>query len=292
MRGHRLVAHPRRIVRAAGLSALLAACLALPPESGTTGPSGARGAAEAVSGRAPAESPFGQALAAAAEGDADSQNLLGFMLFFGEAAPHDPEAAWYWFEQGAAAGSPSAQVNLALLYELGTVVPRDRQEALRYFRLARDNPNRPVSLPLPNLLSLVRDACAPPTGRGEDELLFGTYCAGCHGRAGIAVYGEAPSFALGERMQQSDEDLLDTIRGGHGLMPEWTEKLPEPIILATLRHARHLQTDFRHGTLHRLRPLPDRAFRFGEMASAPPWFELEPSEVLAGPSFDEACRGR
>lgn len=236
--------------------------------------------------------PFKETLGRATEGDAASQNLLGFMLFFGEGAPRDPDAAQHWFERAARAGDPSAQVNLAILYELGTVVSRDRQEALRLFRLARDNPRRPVSLNLVSLLQLVADVCAPPAEVGPEADTFATYCAGCHGANGLAPLAEAPHFALGERMGKSDGALMETIKTGHGVMPDWSDKLPDEYLLGALQHARRLQVEFRHATLHRLRPPPDRRFRFGPMDRAFSWETRDPADESLGPSFDEACAAR
>jgi hypothetical protein len=63
------------------------------------------------------------------------------------------------------------------------------------------------------------------------------FCAGCHGLNGIAGYVGAPSFALGERMEKSDRELMGSITGGHEVMPEWGDKLPDGLLIEALRFA-------------------------------------------------------
>ncbi len=264
------------------------ACSPPPPPPAVTPEEAARTVAEGVNSM----SPLGRFLEAATAGDAWSENLVGFMLFYGESAPLDPGAALYWFERAAANGSPEAQANMALLHELGTTTPRDRQAALRYFRRARDNPERSPELEMPSLLGLVATACAPPPEEDTGAEVFGTFCAGCHGRLGVASHPDAPNFAFGERMEKPDAELLQTVYGGHDQMPEWSEKIPDEMISAALRHARRLQEEFRHGTVHRTRPVQDLVFQFGLMESNPYAYEVGPADAPFGPSFDQACRRR
>lgn len=61
----------------------------------------------------------------AMSGQAEYQNLLGFMLFFGEGIERDPEEAHVWFHLAAEAGHPTAQRNLAVLHQLGLGVDRN-----------------------------------------------------------------------------------------------------------------------------------------------------------------------
>lgn len=249
-------------------------------------------AARAVADGVRSGSPLADLLEAAGAGDARAEALVGFMFFYGESAPRDPGAALYWFERSAQRGDAVAQLNMALLYELGIGLRRSRQAALRFFRMARDNPERPPSLEVPSLLGVVQSACAPPRGVGDDDVVFATFCAGCHGRLGLAAHPEAPDFALGERLERSDDELHRTIQRGHGRMPEWSDKLPPAMIQAALRQARRMAEEFRAGALHRVRPIPDLAFKFGLMAE-PAWtYALDPFELPPGPSFEEACSAR
>ena len=51
--------------------------------------------------------------------------------------------------------------------------------------------------------------------------IFHERCAVCHGADGNAMLPGAPSFAAGERLDKSDEELLKTIRHGKDMMPPW-----------------------------------------------------------------------
>jgi len=238
---------------------------------------------------------FERTLASARRGDPDSQNLLGFMLFNGQGAMPDPTAARFWFGMAAEAGSPIAQLNLAVMHALGAGTDRDLGTAERFFRLGMANPARPGDLAPVSLTNLIDASCdetyVEPTPGSQ---IFGTFCAGCHGAVGLAEYRPAPSFALGERMEKSDRELLTSIEWGHQRMPEWSEKIPREWIAQALGHVRGLSTELRFGLLHRLRPLPERAFRFGPMDPELSTQRREPPVGVEGPlpAFADFCGGR
>jgi len=48
---------------------------------------------------------------------------------------------------------------------------------------------------------------------------YTTYCAGCHGQAGVSMMPGAPNFATRERMLQTDAQLLANIKAGKNAMP-------------------------------------------------------------------------
>lgn len=264
-------------------------CVRSPPP----GPSPeAVAAAQALAEAVPQGTTLGSLLEAASAGDEESERLVGFRLFYGEGAPLDRRAALYWFEMAAAKGDPAAQVNMALLYELGIAGPRDRQAALLYFRMARDNPRRPGDLALPSLLGIVASACADPSNAEEEAQAFGTFCAGCHGRLGLAAHPAAPDFARGERLDRPDAYLLATIRDGHEEMPEWSDKLPPEVRAAALRYARRLAREFQYGTLHRVRPRAALDLRFGSAEDAAWEFEPDPTGLPPEMSLTQACADR
>ena len=238
---------------------------------------------------------FHKTLVEARNGNGDSQNLLGFMLYFGEGAMADPTSARFWFGVAAENGNASAQINLAVMYALGAGVQKSDTLADRFFRLAVANPRRPRGLSPTSLDHLVDYSCdSTAVGWTSGSQVFGMFCAGCHGANGIAEYEAAPSFALGERMDKTDEELLASVAGGHRDMPQWSEKLPRPWLSDALLHARGLEDDFRHGTLHRLREAPALAFRFGPMD---PEIRPQEPERTVGiepplPSLGEFCARR
>ena len=75
-----------------------------------------------------------------------------------------------------------------------------------------------------------------PLGRD----VFLTYCSGCHGFDGLAVFPSAPSFAMGDRLAKSDLELMNSILWGKGAMPSWEGKLPTSWLERALAHIRHM----------------------------------------------------
>jgi mono/diheme cytochrome c family protein len=61
---------------------------------------------------------------------------------------------------------------------------------------------------------------------------FASICSTCHGANGVATIEYAPSFSRCERLNQSDETLLVSVRDGiGGRMPPWGGFLTEREIL-------------------------------------------------------------
>jgi len=205
----------------------------------------------------------------AVAGDSESQNLVGFMQFFGEGAARNRGAALNWFSEAAASGHMSAQLNLAMIYSLGVGVPRNPVLADRFFVMARDNAAKPpvvsrlIFSTLPELIDQSCDVGRTSPRRGQETYL--TYCAGCHGFNGVAAFAGSPSFGLGERMEKSDAELMGSILGGHDIMPRWGDKLPRNDLDAVLGYVRSLQLGFRGGILHSLNTPPPRYYLFGPM---------------------------
>lgn len=222
---------------------------------------------------------FAKFLELARSGNATSQNLIGFMLYFGEVAPLDRAAAHYWFHRAAEQGNVSAQLNLAVMHYLGVGVPRDRDEAQRYFRLVKAQRSEKKGLTLEvdvpdSLVELAERARMRPQSHEESgEATYMTFCAGCHGLNGIAAYAGAPSFALGERMEKQDADLLYTIIHGHGVMPTWGSKLSMDALTSALRFIRTLPRQYRNGIAQSLRTAPAFYFLFGPMSAEPVAYE-------------------
>lgn len=70
---------------------------------------------------------------------------------------------------------------------------------------------------------------------------FEEYCAACHGFDGIKQVPKAPSFAVGERLEKPDYELIKMIKEGKGNeMPPWEEDLSEPEIMNVLSYIRTL----------------------------------------------------
>jgi TPR repeat protein len=170
-------------------------------------------------------------LSQAVAGDAEAQYLVGYMLFFGEGQVRDPASAHNWFHQAASQGHKRASKDLVLLARGDLSQETDVNEL-------EDSPGR---------------------------RLYAAFCAGCHGRHGIAAYQESPSFALGERMEKQDTELLTSIRLGMGSMPEWGSKFSEEELRSVLIYLRGFQERYRGGLATSLQDRPDSFFLFGPM---------------------------
>lgn len=79
------------------------------------------------------------------QGDANSQNYLGFLYATGQTVPKDEKLAFAWFRKAAAQGHPEAIGNLAMMYEKGLGVAKNFQTALSLHRQAAIAGN-PVSM--------------------------------------------------------------------------------------------------------------------------------------------------
>ncbi len=80
---------------------------------------------------------------AAAAGDAQSMTNLGFIYDAGLLdGKRDFAGALPWYRKAAELGQTRAMINLGNMYRLGDGVPRDRDEALRWFRLAEKKGDR------------------------------------------------------------------------------------------------------------------------------------------------------
>lgn len=208
-------------------------------------------------------------------GDEKAQHLIGFMLYFGEGVRMDRAAAHHWFHLAADQGNASAQLSLAVMHYLGEGVGKNIDEAERYFRLAKNNTSPSVNLSVspevpPTLVELAERASMRPWNFDiPGESTFATFCAGCHGLNGVAAYVRAPSFALGERMDKSDEELFFTITHGHGTMPAWRDKLSDAALVEALRFVRTLPQQYQNGIAQVLRTPPSLYFLFGPASTDP-----------------------
>ena len=71
---------------------------------------------------------------AAELGDAQAQFFRGIMYEEGKGVPRDREEAVKWYRQAAEQGHVQAQSHLAVSYELGEGVQKDKEEAVKWYR--------------------------------------------------------------------------------------------------------------------------------------------------------------
>lgn len=165
----------------------------------------------------------------ARQGDPESQNAAGVMLYRGDGVSQDRPRAREWFARAAQAGSERARRNLAFLEPAGDAgAPARRAEP----------------------------------GRAEAHYL--RFCGGCHGLNGVAAYENSPSFAFGERLEKSDAALMRSLLEGRQEMPGWDDKLAPEDLWEILAFIRSLPARFDRGIA--LEPVaPAYMYLFGRM---------------------------
>jgi len=89
------------------------------------------------------------------------------------------------------------------------------------------------------LALVLPDAQAGNMAHGQQ--LYAMHCAGCHGMRGEGVMPEAPKFRNGERLEQPDMMLMQSVRNGKNKMPPFFGLLKDPDILDILIYVRSLR---------------------------------------------------
>jgi mono/diheme cytochrome c family protein len=183
------------------------------------------------------DSTWRRVLARAERGDAESQNAAGYMLYHGEGVAADRVLAQLWFERSADQGNARARRNLAYVRAFPPGAPGEAKS--------------------------LAPAHASVASRGQ--LLYETFCSGCHGVNGIAAYENSPSFAFGERLDKSDAQLLRSLMNGMQEMPGWEGKLPDHELHAILAFVRTFPARFDRGVVELPRASPGLMYLFGPM---------------------------
>jgi TPR repeat protein len=79
---------------------------------------------------------YNHAQQAAAQGNAEAQNNLGFLYAKGSGVPEDYIQAEKWYEKAAAQGNAEAQNRLGVLYDMGQGVPQNYAKARQWYEKA------------------------------------------------------------------------------------------------------------------------------------------------------------
>jgi len=124
----------------------------------------------------------------------------------------------------------------------------------------RNRLHTPENSEVENDDSMTSDS-ASASGRSV-EAIYVRYCAGCHGLNGVAYYVNSPSFALGQRLEKSDEELAGSIRNGIGEMPKWGVLIDPDVIPDLVVFVRELQRSFQRGIMEPLHDSPDLYYLF------------------------------
>lgn len=91
------------------------------------------------------------------------------------------------------------------------------------------------------LLAALAAPLAAAGNPAHGQQLFNLHCAACHGMRGEGVMPEAPKFRQGERLEQPDMLLLQSVRNGKNKMPPFFGVLKDPDILDILSYVRTLR---------------------------------------------------
>lgn len=83
------------------------------------------------------------------------------------------------------------------------------------------------------------DGNAANLTRGQQ--LFQMHCAACHGLRGEGVLPEAPKFQQGQRLEQPDMMLMQSVKTGKNKMPAFFGILKDQEILDVLGYVRTLR---------------------------------------------------
>lgn len=185
---------------------------------------------------------FEKYLLQAQDGDPKIQNMIGYMLYYGEGVQQDYDKAHDWFHEAAENGDIRAQRNLGLFHaKVSAKIPP------KYYNPMESNEwlTRADKAGLDNLKQEQgSDYKTPETyfrkGSKFDigQKVYLTFCAGCHGFNGIAAYKAAPSFVSGDRLHKTDQQLLKSINNGRGLMPAWRDILTPDLQSDVLHYIR------------------------------------------------------
>jgi len=202
-----------------------------------------------------AQTTYERFLPLAVSGDPELQNLIGFMHFHGEGVERDPIEAHRWFHMSAKKGHPVGRRNDLYMHDLLS----SRSGGTPYLKTTNSIP------PGVPVVSSKSDTVVKSNRIVRGERIYVTFCAGCHGLNGIAVFVGSPSFALNARMEKSDQQLLRSVSNGIGAMPGWREKLPDNYLIDTIAFIRTLRASYQAGISSDMRGAPDRYFLFGVM---------------------------
>jgi len=196
------------------------------------------------------------------------QNLVGLMLYRGQGTSMDAPAAHELFHSAADLGIADARRNLGVLHTIGPPgVAVDIDEAMMWFTAAMRTNDQ-------NALETQDSQSAVPASintrikpefkyGGNGKRIYLTFCAGCHGFNGMRFFSHAPSFAMGERMTASTEELMQTILYGKSLMPSWEDKLAVSDLEDALGYLRELALRTGYGTdSSAYNPVPETFYIF------------------------------
>lgn len=90
-------------------------------------------------------------------------------------------------------------------------------------------------------LAVIEMNAAVAANIAQGQHIYSMHCAACHGPRGEGVVPEAPKFRLGERLEQPDMVLMQSVKSGKKTMPPFFGILQDAQILDVLAFVRTLR---------------------------------------------------
>ena len=225
-------------------------------------------------------------LAKALAGDTKAQNLLGYMNFYGEAAVQDYDQAHYWFHLGAEAGDVQAQRNLGLFHARATKrIPEyyfDANESNMWLTKANSSTSFQIKYSVAMQEQVQFFSEGTPIEIGEK--IYHIFCSGCHGFNGIASYEKSPSFAKGERLDKTEQQLFNSIKNGKSIMPAWQHVLSDQQITNVLAY---INSSFSSGLNSSFNSVKKQS----AVSQYSPLYSAHPADSLGAKTYARFCAG-
>lgn len=91
------------------------------------------------------------------------------------------------------------------------------------------------------VLGMIPSGAVQAANLANGQRLYNMHCAACHGPRGEGVNPDAPKFRMGERLEQPDIVLMQSVKTGKKTMPPFFGILQDPQILDILGYVRTLR---------------------------------------------------
>ena len=152
------------------------------------------------------EQQFENAMAEANAGDANAQNLLGAIYQTGSGVGRNDEEAARWYSKAAAQGDAAAQANLGSMYMEGKGVPRDAKRGIELLKLSAA---QKFPLGIARLgAAHAQGAGVPKDVKGGTELLLQAVDSG----VGLAAYELAKGHLKGSWAPADEQEATKWFR--------------------------------------------------------------------------------
>ena len=140
--------------------------------------------------------------AAAEQGDAKSQYILGGAYYFGEGVAQDLRKAVRWYRAAAEQGHAPAQYNLGVAYDYGEGIAKDQREAVRWYRAAAEQGHSKAQFNLGEAYYFGEDIA-----KNRREAVRWTRAAAEQGLA-AAQFNLGLTYATGEGIAQDQREAV------------------------------------------------------------------------------------